>query len=340
MADSSDRPPGPDHMSGRASASVPTRRPPAGRTARLNRWLRRRAYLLMLAPALILYLSFIVYPFLTSMYYGLYNWSGIGPLSDYVGLANFQYILTSPEFAPRFFTAVLHNLWFFAILTVLTVGMGVVIAHLLTRVSHRSSRPYQVIYFLPYVMPPVVVGWFVDVYLQPGFGVIPTLAAKLHVEFLDQPYLGQISTALPTIAVVTVWSTIGFAVIILLATLVGLPGEVLEAARVDGASDLQSFLHIVVPLVRPTIITICTLNLINSFNIFDLIYVLEGPLAGPNYGTDVTGTLFYRTAFGGGFDTASINLGLASAMATISFILVMVVSGLLVSLQRHYSVEY
>jgi raffinose/stachyose/melibiose transport system permease protein len=216
----------------------------------------------------------------------------------------------------------------------------VVIAHLLTRVSHRSSRPYQVIYFLPYVMPPVVVGWFVDVYLQPGFGVIPTLAAKLHVEFLDQPYLGQISTALPTIAVVTVWSTIGFAVIILLATLVGLPGEVLEAARVDGASDLQSFLHIVVPLVRPTIITICTLNLINSFNIFDLIYVLEGPLAGPNYGTDVTGTLFYRTAFGGGFDTASINLGLASAMATISFILVMVVSGLLVSLQRHYSVEY
>jgi len=328
-----------DVDAGSPGTSLP-RQAPIERVSRIKRWLTKRAYLLMLVPALALYAIFIAYPFITSMYYGLFNWSGIGPLTDYVGFKNFQYVLSSPQFARQFFTAILHNLWFFAVVTLLTVGLGTVIAHLLTRVSHRSSRPYQVIYFLPYVLPPVVVGWFVDVYLQPGFGVIPNLARMLHAEFLDQPYLGSISTALPTIAVVAAWSSIGFAVIILLATMVGLPGEVLEAARVDGASSVQIFLHIVLPLVRPTIVTVCTLNFINSFNVFDLIYVLEGPLAGPNYGTDVTGTLFYRTAFGGGFDTAAVNLGLASAMATISFVLVMLVSGILVFLQKRYSVEY
>lgn len=301
--------------------------------------MRKRSFLLLLVPGLILYVCFIVYPFATSFIYGFYDWNGIGALTHYIGFGNYRFVLDSAEFSPVFYRALVHNLELFGMTLVFTTVAGMLVAYLMTRVSERASRIYQVVYFIPHVIPAVVIAYVVGYYLQPTFGIIPDLAHRLHLGVLDQPYLGSEVLALPTIALVMAWASIGFATLIFLAAIVGLPRDLLEAGRVDGAGAVQLFLRIVFPLIRPTFVTVLTLNFIASFGTFDLVYVLEGTQAGPNYATDVTGTLFYRTAFGG-FGTTAQNMGLAAALAVVSFLIVMVVSGLLVRLQRRWSVQY
>jgi raffinose/stachyose/melibiose transport system permease protein len=169
--------------------------------------------------------------------------------------------------------------------------------------------------------------------------VLSTVLQGAGLSSWDLPWLGSETLALPTITVIASWASVGFAMLIFLAAMVGLPIDILEAARIDGANPFQLFTRIVFPLIRPTFITLMTLTFIGSFGTFDLIYVLEGTQAGPNYATDVSGTLFYRTAFGG-FGATAQNMGLATALAVLAFIIVMVVSAILVRLQKRYTVQY
>ncbi|HKO25598.1 MAG TPA: sugar ABC transporter permease [Chloroflexota bacterium] len=304
------------------------------------RWhLQRRAFLLMLAPGLGVYLIFIVYPFMTSFAYSFYNWNGVGPMSDFIGLGNYIYTLTSKDFSIFFYRAILHNLYLFGMAMVLTTIVGMILAYLLTTIPQRAARIFQVLYFLPYVIPPVVVAFLTSIYLEPNFGVLSTVLQGTGLSSWDLPWLGSETLALPTITVIASWASVGFAMLIFLAAMVGLPIDILEAARIDGASPFQLFTKIVFPLIRPTFITLMTLTFIGSFGTFDLIYVLEGTQAGPNYATDVSGTLFYRTAFGG-FGATAQNMGLATALAVVAFIIVMVVSAILVRLQKRYTVQY
>jgi raffinose/stachyose/melibiose transport system permease protein len=214
-----------------------------------------------------------------------------------------------------------------------------ILAYLLTTIPQRVARIFQVLYFLPYVIPPVVVAFLTSIYLEPNFGVLSTVLQGAGLSSWDLPWLGSETLALPMITVIASWVSIGFAMLIFLAAMVGLPIDILEAARIDGANPFQLFTRIVFPLIRPTFITLMTLTFIGSFGTFDLIYVLEGTQAGPNYATDVSGTLFYRTAFGG-FGATAQNMGLATALAVLAFIIVMVVSAILVRLQKRYTVQY
>ena len=109
--------------------------------------LRQRAFLLLLVPGLGMYLAFIVYPFIQSFVYSFYNWNGVGPLTDFVGLNNFSYILTSSSFSIFFYRAILHNLYLFGISMVLTTAVGMIVAYLLTTIPERSARVFQVLYF-------------------------------------------------------------------------------------------------------------------------------------------------------------------------------------------------
>jgi len=312
----------------------------AARAKRTLRWhLGSRAFLLLLVPGLGIYLAFIVYPFLTSFAYSFYNWNGIGPLTGFVGLGNFIYILTSQAFGIFFYRAIIHNLYLFGMTTLLTTVVGMLVAYLLTSISERATRVYQVIYFLPYVIPAVVVGFLTSIYLEPNFGVVSTVLQQLGLSSFDLPWLGSETLVLPMIALIGSWASIGFAMLIFLAAMVGLPTEALEAARIDGANRVQLFTRIVFPLVRPTFITLMTLTFISSFGTFDLIFVLEGTQAGPNYASDVSGTLFYRTAFGG-FGATAQNMGLAAALVVLGFIIVIAVSAVFVWLQRRYTVQY
>ena len=291
-----------------------------------------------MAPAVIVYLAFIVYPFLTSIRYSLYNWDGVGPLSDFIGTGNFAFIFSPSGFLPFLLRAFVHNLYFFLLSFVLSVVLGLLLAFLLFNVNEKASRFFQALYFIPYVIPPIVIGYMFSIYLEPGFGLLSTLATNLHLSFLNVAFLGEPSLALPTVAGIAAWAGMGFPVLVFLAALIGIPRELFDAAKVDGAGGFNTFLHVVFPMLRSTFLTVVTLTWIGSFAVFDLVYVLEGTQAGPNYATDVLGTLFYRTAWGG-FGATAQGMGLAAAVAIVGFVFVMAIATGFVWLQRRIAVE-
>lgn len=302
-----------------------------------GRRVRRYLFLLLLAPALLLYVTFIVYPLLSGLRYSLYNWDGVGPLTNYVGLGNFKYVLTSQTFSTFVLRAIGHNLYVFVLTLVLELALGLVVAYLLTRV--RWARAYQTAYFIPYTLSTVVVGFLWGLLLQPQWGLINRLLRALSLSALAKPWLGSPSLALPTIVAVATWHGIAFPIMVFNAAIIGIPSELLEAARVDGASHWHVFFRMVVPLLMATATLLSMLVFIGSFGAFELIYIMQGAEAGPYYATDVLGTLFYRTAFGGMGATAT-GMGLASALAVLNALIVTPVSLLFVRIQRRFSYEY
>ena len=288
-----------------------------------------------IAPGFILFGMFVIYPLVSGIRFSLYNWSGTGPLSDFVGLGNYTYTLFDSQFSQEFWRAVAHNFYFFAISMVLTLFVGIGLAYLLMIIKEKSSQRYTVIFMLPFTLPPVAVAYIWAIYLEPNNGVISNVLTFFHLQALDLPFLGSSSLALPTIAVITAWVGMGFPVLVFMAALMDVPTELLEAATLDGAGRFRTLWSVLLPAIRPTILTITTMNFIGAFSTFDFIYILEGSQAGPNYSTDVLATLFYRTGFGG-FGTTAQSMGLASALAVLGFLIVMIVSAIFIRLQRRF----
>lgn len=297
---------------------------------------QRAALAGFIAPGFILFAMFVIYPLISGIRYSLYNWTGTGPLVNFVGIKNYTFALFDPQFASQFWRAVGHNFYFFAISMVIALIVGIGLAYLLMIIKEKASQRYTVIYMLPFTLPPVAVAYIWAIYLEPDNGVLSNALTVLHLQALDKPFLGSPALALPTIAVITAWVGMGFPVLVFMAALMDVPTELLEAATLDGAGRLRTLWSVLLPSIRPTILMITTINFIGAFSTFDLIYILEGTQAGPNYSTDVLATLFYRTGFGG-FGSTAESMGLASALAILGFIIVMIVSGIFIVIQRRLS---
>jgi raffinose/stachyose/melibiose transport system permease protein len=135
------------------------------------------------------------------------------------------------------------------------------------------------------------------------------------------PWLGQESTALLTLGLVSVWQYVGIPMMLIYAALLAVPEEVLEAAYAEGASSFRIFWQIKLPLILPTLGLVTILTFVANFNAFDLIYSVKGALAGPNYTTDILGTFFYRTFFGYQAQIGSPTMG--AAVATLMFLVIL-----------------
>jgi raffinose/stachyose/melibiose transport system permease protein len=216
---------------------------------------------------------------------------------------------------------------------VLTLFVGLGLAYLLMLSRQRASRRYALIYMLPFTLPPVVIAYVWALYLEPNGGVYYNIVDFLHLHALAAPFLGSTKLALPTIAVITAWVGMGFPVLVFLAALNDVPSDTLEAAALDGAGKFRILWSVLIPAIRPTIVMFTSMNFIGAFSTFDLIYILEGTQAGPDSSTDVLGTLFYRTGFGG-FGSTAQSMGLATALAIVGFVIVMGASAVLLWLQK------
>lgn len=309
---------------------------PVPGTVRPRRQSRRWILAAIVLPALGLYGLFVIYPLVSSVRYSFFNWSGVGPLRNFIGFRNYTYTLFDHNFAPQFWRAIEHNLYFFVISMILTLIVGLTLAYLLLLVNERASQRYTVVFMLPFTLPPVVVAYVWTMYLEPNFGVYYNVVDFLHLKALAAPFLGSTTLALPTIAVITAWVGMGFPVLVFLAALTDVPKDLIDAAALDGAGRIRVLFSVLIPVIRPTILVITSLNFIGAFSTFDLIYIMEGTQAGPNYSTDVLGTLFYRTGFGG-FGTTAQSMGLATALAVIGFLIVMCASAIFLWLQKRFT---
>lgn len=305
---------------------------------RLVKGLGRYSFWLFLAPALLLYGTFTVYPFLNSILLGFYQWSGVpGAPKIWVGLANYSRILVKPPFATMFWRAFGHNLIVFGLLILWSTGFGLILAWALTQVK-KGAGFYKIVVFMPHTISIAVTGFLWNLLLNPQFGAVNFLLRKVGLDFLALPWLGDSKLALPTVVAVQVWHGLGFPVLVGLAAMLAVPKDILEAAEVDGASRSQQFWKMTFPIILPNVINLLALNFMGAFGLFEIVFVMQGAEAGPFYSTDLLGTLFYRTAFGGMGSTAS-GMGLGAALAVVTFLIVIPLSLAATRLQRKYSVE-
>jgi raffinose/stachyose/melibiose transport system permease protein len=245
----------------------------------------------------------------------------------FVGLKNFVFLFTDDEASERLLFAFLHNCQFFLIAASVQLPTALLMAALLTsgRVRRMTSF-YRTLLFIPTTLSVVIVGFIWRIIISPLWGIV------------DYPLLGEKLTALPTITLMSVWQYLGIPMVFLYSALLSIPSNIIEAAQVDGASDIRIFFRIKMPLIAPQIGIITILTFIWVFNAFDIIYALNGGMPGPDYATDVLGTMFYRTFFGWGADLGNQNLGAATA-TVIFFIILLGTAAYFAVVQRRLKVS-
>jgi multiple sugar transport system permease protein len=288
------------------NAATSTR--PAPRRGGLSRWHGGATPWFFLAPFLAAFALFRLGPVIGGFFISLTRWSIVGS-PTWVGLANYRALLRDPLFHTS-----LVNTLFFVLLTVpamvaLSLGLALLVnMRLAPRIFARTSI------FLPYVVMAAVVGVIWNWMLDSNFGLV-NYGLKL-VGLGPFRWLTDFKLAMPAVAGVTIWWTVGFNMIIYLAGLQDVPRELEEAAMIDGAGALNVLRHVTLPMLTPTTFVVLMLTTINAAQVFDQIYVMTG--GGPGTSTlTLVQYLFYQ-AF------QSFNLGYGSAVAYFVFLLLAV----------------
>lgn len=296
---------------------------------------RRGAWIaLLLAPAALILLLFMALPMAGAFLGAFRSFNGAAP-GPWVSLANFRDVLLVPPFAPVTYAALGHNLFVFAALMLVQNGVAFFVAFALLK-ALPGHRVHRVIVFLPVVLSAVVVGFLWKLLLHPLFGLVNAGLALAGLPAVS--WLGEPETALPSLVLVNAWHWLGFPALVFLAGMQRIPAEVIEAARIDGATDGVLLRRIIWPLVAPAVTIVTVLTFIGSMNWFELPYVMTGVNGSPGGATDVLGLYFYRTAFGAATSGLQ-DFGRGSALAVLMFLLVGAVSALALRVLRRREIE-
>lgn len=271
-----------------------------------------------IGPAFIIYTIFLAWPLVDSLRLSLYTAKEGGEVV-FVGLQNFDKLLNSEIYSERLWGAFKHNLIFFAIFMAIQNPVGLMLAALVASPKLKGRAFYRTIVFTPTTMSIVIIGWVWTLMLNPLWGVVNDFMEVMRLTWLipKQGWLGSEQTALVVVTLVGVWQYIGMPFVLFLASLTGINEELIEAARVDGATAWGVFWRIKFPLVLPTAGIVAILTFVGNFSAFDNVYIMQGSTAGPNFATDLLGVFFYRTAFG---TLGSIpDLYMGTTIATVMF---------------------
>ena len=291
----------------------------AGDATVLKRRDRRFGRLLALPSLLALFLV-IVFPILSAGFTSLYDYTLIAPGYDFfLGIENYARALADREFRH----AMGLTAFFVVAVVLLEFTLGFAIALMLNEVK-RGKLIYYAILLCPLLMNPVIVGLIWRMFLHPTLGIVNYLLSTIGIGAVN--WLGDTKIALWTIVMVDIWHQVSFMIVLLLAGLSALPREPYEAARVDGATSLQTFVHITLPLMRPVIVVTLLIRMIFAVKTYDLIYIMTR--GGPGVSTDLVSYFIYRTAF------VSLNIGEASAMSLILLAVILVLTAYLYRYMR------
>ena len=276
---------------------------------------------IFIGPAILGILAFQFVPILVSMYASLTTWDGMNP-PEFTGIDNFRRLVVEDEF----FRETLKNTIYFTLGHIpLTIVFALILA-LFCNLSLPGISIFRTAYFIPAVSNVVAISvvWF-WIY-QPQNGVLNSLLSRIGIE--GPAWLSSTTWAMPAVILVSVWQGVGYPMVILLAGLQGIPHELYEAARIDGASPWNQFWKITIPLLTPTLFFLLITQFISSFQVFGIIYVMTQ--GGPANATSVYIYYLYQNAFAFG------RMGYASAMAWILFAIIAVVTFVQWKLQKRW----
>ena len=278
-----------------------------------------RSARITLIPVFVLLFVFLALPMINSIQLSVSRWGGLGPLEP-VGFDNYKFLFSDPQmrYSSRITVFYAFSVAFFvvAIATLLAAAVSA---------NVRGHKAMKIIWFFPGIAPPTAVAIFWSSSFQPESGVVNVILGKLG---LGNAYawLASSDTALYPVIFVGVWSAVGFAFLVILGAVEQIPVSLREAAVVDGANMRQQFTRITLPLIRPILMTIFTLQIIWTFNGFTVVWAMTN--GGPSDSTSILPILAYKEAFRYG------RFGTAAAMAVVTGIFLMIVGTIGIRMSR------
>ena len=262
----------------------------------------------MIIPAMIIFLLFLVYPLLKAIQISFYDYSGIGKMTDFVGLENYVNSLADADFGKALLRTVkLAGLDLFFSLTI-----GFFLAYALYK-RVGGWRFFSVALYIPAIVTVVVAGLIWRQIFEYNQGLLNSLLDTFGLSGLKQLWTGDMKIALGSVSVAWVWRTIPFSMIILYSSMLSIPDELIEAARIDGAGEGHIILHVILPELKSTFGVLVLYTLANDFRAFDMVKVLTD--GGPGKSTEIITLYVYRLA------TRLNEYGYANAIAVETFLL-------------------
>jgi multiple sugar transport system permease protein len=282
---------------------------------------RARAGRMFVAPNLTAVAVFMLFPLGFSLYMSVQNWDLFRP-AKFVGLANYHSLFTGDPL----FAIALRNTVVYTVGTVVpTVLISLAVAGVLNR-EIKGISIFRLIVFLPLAVSSVVMAVVWQFVFNTNNGLLNIMLSWIGVG--PVPWLNDPKWAMLSLCTVSVWRSVPFATVILLAAMQGVPNNLYEAAKLDGAGEIRQFVSITVPLIRGALSFVVVISIIHAFQAFDLVYVLTGGNGGPETATYVLGIMLFQHAF------SFLEFGYASALAWVMFAILLVLTVLQLQIGR------
>ncbi len=246
-----------------------------------------------IAPAFIFFTLFIIVPTISSVYYSFTSWDGISPNVKFIGLANYKEIFTSARFGNALKNTVILTVF----ISICENVMALILALIVDNVRWGKNA-FRSAFYLPVLVSGIVSGFIWKIMYNYNFGTFNTILKDIGLEGAQQDWLGNTSLTLIMIGLVLIWKGAGYYMIIYLASLQSVSTDLLEAAQIDGATAIQRFRHITIPMISGAFTINFTLSLINGLKVFDQINVMTD--GGPGFTSETLVYLLYKVGFNEG----------------------------------------
>ncbi|GAA0467849.1 sugar ABC transporter permease [Streptomyces stramineus] len=293
-----------------------------------------------LALPLAIYGIFVISPFVQAIYYSFTDWTGLSSDFTLVGFDNYRKMLDDDVF----WTSLGHNLLLLLVLPLVTLGLGLFFAFMLNVGGRRrknaavagvrGSGLYKIIYFFPQVLSIAIVALLFQFAYNPNSGALNSFLDAVGLDSVQPDWLGDPGLALWCVMAVMVWSNVGFYVVLFSAGMSSIPRDFYEAALLDGASRVQTFFRITLPLLWDTVQTGWVYMGIMALDAFAVVQIMTVGPGGPDYSTEVLAYFLYTKAFRDG------QAGYATALGVALLIVTMIFAGIVMKLGRRERLEY
>lgn len=262
----------------------------------------RKAWLLFLLPSLTIFIFTVIFPIIRSAWLGFFDWDGVTPMR-FTGLSNYQKLFSDLYFR----NALWNNILYLIINLVGQVGIALLLAMLLTKIT-RGCNFYKTVYFAPTILSSVAVSQaFQKFYATEPPGVFNVILEKIGLGRFVTPWLGTAQTALGSVALIECYKNMGLYLVIIYSGLMAIPSDVIESARMDGASGIRLFWYIKLPYIKDVMVVAVIMAVNGLLKAFDIPFVTTN--GGPGSASELVTTYMYKTAF------SSARYGYGSAIA-------------------------
>ncbi|WP_243354680.1 carbohydrate ABC transporter permease [Bacillus litorisediminis] len=277
---------------------------------------------LFLLPASLLYITFVMYPSFNALRMSFYNWRGIGT-KTWIGSENYKRMLEDENFINAFMVTGKYILFQVPLVLILSIVIALTISHF---IKTKWFNIYRSITFFPYILPGVAIAMLWATIFNPVSGMLNGILDLAGLDSLKNEWLGRSETAFESVVFVNVWSMVGFYSILILAAILNIPRDLLEAAEIDGASKFQQAIFITLPMLKDILQVVIIFTLINTLKVFEMPQLLTA--GGPNRSTQPISLYMYEQAF------TNFNFGYASAIGVVFLVLTLIASLLTLRITR------